>query len=66
MRCSDERPGCLFNYVDLEDRVPAVHPLRKVRTNVNKALAVLDAEFANLDAGDGRPSIALSGYCGRR
>jgi transposase len=48
----------LFSYVDIEDRIPAFHPLRKVRTIVNKALAALDAEFAKLYAADGRPSIA--------
>jgi transposase len=58
MRGSDERVGSLFSYVDLEGRVPASHPLRKVRAIVNAALAALDAEFAKLYAADGRPSIA--------
>jgi hypothetical protein len=31
MRGSDERSGELFSYVDLEDRVPAQHPLRLIR-----------------------------------
>ena len=29
MRGSDARTGELFSYVDLEDRVPAKHPLRR-------------------------------------
>ena len=58
MRGSDERAGSLFSYVDIEERVPASHPLRKVRAIVNAALAALDAEFAKLYAADGRPSIA--------
>ena len=58
MRGLDGRTGSMFSYVDLEDRVPAAHPLRKIRTIVNAALAALDAEFAMLYAGDGRPSIA--------
>jgi transposase len=58
MRGSDEVSGSLFSYVDIEDRIPAFHPLRKVRAIVNKALAALDAEFAKLYAADGRPSIA--------
>jgi hypothetical protein len=31
--------------VDLEERIPARHPLRKIRRIVNDALASLDAEF---------------------
>jgi transposase len=58
MRGSDERSGELFSYVDLEDRVPAKHPLRVIREIVNEVLISLDAEFAKLYAVDGRPSIA--------
>jgi hypothetical protein len=39
MRGSDERSGELFSYVDLEDRVPAQHPLRLIRRIVNEVLA---------------------------
>jgi transposase len=48
----------LFSYVNLEDRVPARHPLRLIREIVNGALARLDGVFAALYAADGRPSIA--------
>jgi len=58
MRGSDEATGSLFSYVDLEERVPAQHPLRKIRAVVNDALRSLDGEFDRLYAGDGRPSIA--------
>lgn len=58
MRGSDERTGTLFSFVDLEERVPARHPLRKIRQIVNDALATLDAEFSKLYASEGRPSIA--------
>lgn len=58
MRGSDEQNGSLFSYVNLEDRVPARHPLRKIKTVVDTALASLDADFDRLYAGDGRPSIA--------
>jgi transposase/IS5 family transposase len=58
MRGSDGRVGSLFSYVDLENRIPAAHPLRKVRAIVNAVLAALDAEFSTLYASDGRPSIA--------
>ena len=58
MRGTDEASGSLFSYVDLEERIPAHHPLRKVRQIVNDALASLDAEFDRLYAAEGRPSIA--------
>lgn len=58
MRGTDEATGSLFSYVDLEERIPACHPLRKVRRIVNDALASLDAEFDRLYAAEGRPSIA--------
>jgi transposase len=58
MRGSDERTGSLFSFVDLEERVPERHPLRKIRQIVNDALSSLDAEFARLYSCEGRPSIA--------
>lgn len=58
MRGTDEKSGSLFSYVDLEDRIPARHPLRKIRQVVNDALASLDAEFEALYVDFGRPSIA--------
>ncbi len=58
MRGSDERSGDLFSYVDLEERIPAKHPLRLIRRIVNEVLAALDGEFAKIYAEGGRPSIA--------
>jgi transposase len=58
MRGSDERNEALFSYVNLEDRVPARHPLRLIREIVNAALVRLDGAFDKLYAADGRPSIA--------
>jgi transposase len=58
MRGTDEVTGSLFSYVDLEERIPARHPLREVRRIVNDALASLDAEFDRLYSAEGRPSIA--------
>ena len=31
MRGADERPGSMFSYVLLEERVPPDHPLRAIR-----------------------------------
>lgn len=58
MRGTDETSGSLFSYVDIEERIPARHPLRKIRRVVNDALVSMDAEFDRLYAADGRPSIA--------
>jgi transposase len=58
MRWTDEAAGSLFSYVDLDERVPARHPLRLIRRIVNDALARLDAEFEVLYTDFGRPSIA--------
>jgi len=58
MRGSDRQTGSLFSYVNLEDRVPARHPLRQIKSVVDAALISLDADFAALYAIDGRPSIA--------
>ena len=58
MRGSDVRSGSLFSYVDLEQRVRADHPLRKIREIVNAALADLSADFDALYPPKvGRPSI---------
>ena len=45
MRGSDEQTGALFSFVDLEERAPERHPLRKIRQILNDALATLDGEF---------------------
>jgi len=58
MRGTDGASGSLFSYVDLEARIPARHPLRRIRQVVNDALASLDAEFEALYTDFGRPSIA--------
>ena len=58
MRGTDETSGSLFSYVDLEDRIPARHPLRKIRQVVNDALTSLDDDFDRLYVDFGRPSIA--------
>jgi transposase len=57
MRGSDVRSGELFSYVDLEDRVPASHPLRAIRVIVNDALVALSREFQEIYSDIGRPSI---------
>jgi transposase len=58
MRGSDKRPGELFSYVDLEQRIRLDHPLRAIRALTDTALAMLSGDFAALYSGMGRPSIA--------
>jgi len=58
MRGTDETSGSLFSCVDLDERIPSRHPLRKIRQIVNDALASLDSDFEVLHAAEGRPLIA--------
>ena len=39
MRAPDMRTGSISTCVDWEERIPASHPLRKIREFVNAALA---------------------------
>jgi transposase len=57
MRGADRRTGELFSYVDLESRVRADHPLRKIREVVNATLLAMSADFAELYPRLGRPGI---------
>ena len=47
----------LFSYVRLEERIPADHPLRAIRTLADEALSQLNSRFDALYSGMGRPSI---------
>jgi len=49
--------GGLFSYVSPESRVPADHPLRKVRQLVRAVLKDLSRTFGRLYSHEGRPSI---------
>lgn len=57
MRGIDEQTGHLFSYLSPEDRVPANHPLRAIRTMTDAALAALSERFEQLYARVGRPSV---------
>ena len=47
----------LFSYVQLEDRIPANHPLRKIRQMVDLVLGSMNDVFEGLYSRVGRPSI---------
>jgi transposase len=49
--------GGLFSYISPEARVPAKHPLRKVRALVRDVLRQLSPNFGRLYSGEGRPSV---------
>ncbi|MGI9355991.1 MAG: IS5 family transposase, partial [Rhizobiaceae bacterium] len=58
MRGLDTTSGSLFSYVDLEERVPAAHPLRVIRKLVDDALSSMDDIFCASYSDMSRPSIA--------
>jgi transposase len=58
MRGSDPKQEGMFSYVSPEQRVPAEHPLRPLRTMVDDILKEMSPRFAKLYADKGRPSIA--------
>jgi len=57
MRGHRERSGSLFSYVSIEDRIPASHPLRRIRKLADQALDRLNPTFCELYASEGRPSV---------
>jgi transposase len=61
MRGLNQQNGSLFSSVNLEKRVPARRPLRKIKAVVDPALASLDADFNALYSSEGRPSISPEG-----
>ena len=58
MRGSDPKQDAMFSYMSPEQRVPAEHPLRPLRTMVDDVLKEMSPRFAKLYAEMGRPSIA--------
>jgi transposase len=53
---SDPRQPVICSYVALEDRVPRDHPLRAIRSIVDRVLEDLSGDFARMYAATGRPS----------
>jgi transposase len=58
MRGDDVLQESLFSYLSCEARVPATHPLRRIRVLVDAALERLDGTFGELYSERGQPSIA--------
>jgi transposase len=57
MRGEDTQQDELFSYGSLEERVPADHPLRPIRTMVDAALKEMSGRFDEIYGEDGRRSI---------
>ena len=57
MRGDDWQQAAMFSYISPEARVPQDHPLRVIRTLVDKVLTELSPRFETLDSRVGRPSI---------
>ncbi len=57
MRGDDIQQHDLFSYGSLEERVPANHPLRPIRTMVDEALRQMSGRFDEIYPEEGRRSI---------
>jgi transposase len=57
MRGEDIQQSELFSYGSLEERVPASHPLRPIRTMVDEALKQMSGRFDEIYGEEGRRSI---------
>jgi transposase len=57
MRGIEAEQPVLFSYVNLESRVPRDHPLRTIKSLVDKALKELSSRFDEMYSRRGRPSI---------
>src|ERR1700732_4574227 len=57
MRGNDQQQAHVFSYISPEQRVRKDHPLRPIRTMVDKVLKELSPEFNKMYSTIGRPSI---------
>ncbi|HEY6338202.1 MAG TPA: transposase, partial [Candidatus Sulfotelmatobacter sp.] len=58
MRGPDAQQSAMFSYLSPEQRVPAHHPLRKIREVTDRVLDELSDVFGEMYSKMGRPSIA--------
>ena len=58
MRGEVDPQGGLFSYFSVEERIPADHPLRRLKAQADAVLSSMNAEFDAMYAAVGRPSIA--------
>src|SRR5262247_2361928 len=58
MRGQVDPQGSMFSYFSVEERIPADHPLRRVKAQADAVLGAMSAQFDAMYASVGRPSIA--------
>lgn len=58
MRGDDKQQAAMFSYVTMEQRIPADHPMRRLRSMADRGLEAMDAVLDGVYAETGRPSIA--------
>src|SRR6266581_4112040 len=58
MRGDDQQQDGMFSYISPNKRVPQEHPLRRIRSIVDRALDQLSPRFTKLYAPAGPPSVA--------
>lgn len=59
MRTADTTQHSIFSYPSLEERIPARHPLRKLRVLVDGILVSMNGTFAKLYSHTGRSGIPV-------
>ena len=57
MRGAQNNQPSMFSYISMEDRIPKNHPLRTIRTEVDKALESMSLQLSEVYSSNGRPSI---------
>ena len=57
MRGEVSSQSAMFAYFSPEQRVPADHPLRRIKGNVDEALRAISKELEALYSSTGRPSV---------
>ena len=57
MRGEIDPQQSMFSYVDIEKRIPASHPIRKIRTVIDTAIVAIEADIDEQYSSIGRPSI---------
>lgn len=57
MRGESNRQQALFSYVSIEERIPAEHPIRRVKLLCDQVLRKLSEIFEGMHSELGRPSI---------
>jgi transposase len=61
MRGQVDPQSKLFSYISVEERIPADHPLRRVKAQADGVLRSMNSLFNEMYAAQGRPSIAPEG-----